>query len=133
MFKNTSPNELLYKSLECLNLCHLIQFDHDNKPISFSEEELAILKFTKKGNFFFEQIESVKEDNHVNNYFILNINGELKRYQCLEIIEFTSSRKRMSIIVKDEKNEIYMFTKGADDILKDYLKKEFEHDFKKLN
>ncbi len=45
--KNSVKNENLYKSLECLNICHLIQFDHENNPISFSEEELAILKFTK--------------------------------------------------------------------------------------
>lgn len=29
----------------------------------------------------------------------------------------------MSVIVKNQKNEVYMFTKGADDILKEYLKK----------
>lgn len=41
------------------------------------------------------------------------------------MIEFSSARKRMSVIVKNQKNEVYMFTKGADDILKEYLKKDF--------
>lgn len=35
-------------------------------------------------------------------------------YEILDVLSFDNVRKRMSIIVKNEKNEIYMLTKGAD-------------------
>jgi len=39
------------------------------------------------------------------------------------LIEFTSARKKMSVIVKNDKNEVFMFTKGADDILGSHVNK----------
>ena len=39
------------------------------------------------------------------------------KYELLNIIEFSSDRKRMSVIVKDEKGQIKVLTKGADSII----------------
>uniref|UniRef100_T1H1H5 Uncharacterized protein n=1 Tax=Megaselia scalaris TaxID=36166 RepID=T1H1H5_MEGSC len=36
------------------------------------------------------------------------------QYQRLHVLEFTSDRKRMSVIVRDERQEIYIYTKGAE-------------------
>lgn len=45
-------------------------------------------------------------------------NDETVEYRVLEKFEFTSDRKRMSVIVEfPEKNEIVMFTKGADNVM----------------
>ncbi|XP_044580312.1 phospholipid-transporting ATPase IF-like isoform X1 [Cotesia glomerata] len=35
-------------------------------------------------------------------------------FTCLEILEFTSERKRMSVIVQDSANELLLYSKGAD-------------------
>ncbi|CAG5102645.1 Similar to ATP11B: Probable phospholipid-transporting ATPase IF (Homo sapiens) [Cotesia congregata] len=35
-------------------------------------------------------------------------------FTCLEILEFTSERKRMSVIVQDSANELWLYSKGAD-------------------
>ncbi|QSL66579.1 hypothetical protein MERGE_000961 [Pneumocystis wakefieldiae] len=44
----------------------------------------------------------------------LNIHGKEEIYKILNILEFSSFRKRMSIIVRAPNNEIYLFCKGAD-------------------
>ncbi|KAL3616765.1 hypothetical protein CASFOL_039159 [Castilleja foliolosa] len=47
---------------------------------------------------------------------------EVKReYKLLNLLEFSSSRKRMSVIVSDEDGEIFLFCKGADDVIFDRL------------
>lgn len=49
------------------------------------------------------------------NYIELNVRGEKVVYELLEVIAF-SSRRRMSVLVRSicEKNDILLFTKGAD-------------------
>ena len=39
------------------------------------------------------------------------------KYELLNVIEFTSSRKRMSVIVRTPDNRIVCMTKGADSII----------------
>lgn len=48
----------------------------------------------------------------------LQINGSiLKKFKILEKFEFSSDRKRMSVIVEDENSQIWSFIKGADSIV----------------
>lgn len=50
----------------------------------------------------------------------LNIRGQKEKLKLLNIFEFNSDRKRMSVIVKD--GDIYkMYIKGADSIIKSRL------------
>ncbi|KAF2531321.1 hypothetical protein F2Q70_00031293 [Brassica cretica] len=50
------------------------------------------------------------------NLLELMFNGEMLRYEVLEILEFTSDRKRMSVVVKDSQNgKIILLSKGADE------------------
>ncbi|KAL3522967.1 hypothetical protein ACH5RR_015801 [Cinchona calisaya] len=47
---------------------------------------------------------------------------EVKReYKLLNLLEFNSSRKRMSVIVSNEDGEIFLFCKGADNVIFDRL------------
>jgi P-type E1-E2 ATPase len=48
---------------------------------------------------------------------------ELK-YKLLNVIEFTSARKRMTVIVRDSENRIRVMCKGADSIIIPLLKKD---------
>ncbi|XP_031494819.1 putative phospholipid-transporting ATPase 9 [Nymphaea colorata] len=47
------------------------------------------------------------------------ISGEKgeRSYELLHVIEFNSSRKRMSVIVKNEENQILLLSKGADSVM----------------
>ncbi|KAL8170451.1 hypothetical protein V2J09_022255 [Rumex salicifolius] len=46
-----------------------------------------------------------------------------REYRILNLLEFTSKRKRMSVIVRDEEGQIFLFCKGADSIIFDRLSK----------
>jgi magnesium-transporting ATPase (P-type) len=50
--------------------------------------------------------------------------GIVYKYELLNVIEFTSTRKRMSVIVKDQNNKIICMTKGADSIIIPRLRNE---------
>ena len=47
--------------------------------------------------------------------------GEMEEYQVLNVIEFTSARKRMSIIVRTPSGAIKMFIKGVDSVILERL------------
>jgi len=47
--------------------------------------------------------------------------GETLRYEILNVIEFTSARKRMSVIVKTPEGKIKIFCKGADSVIYERL------------
>ncbi|RZC48296.1 hypothetical protein C5167_041254 [Papaver somniferum] len=40
-----------------------------------------------------------------------------RKYKLLNLLEFSSSRKRMSVIVTDEDGQIFLFCKGADSVI----------------
>lgn len=42
----------------------------------------------------------------------------LRSYQLLNALEFTSARKRMSVIVRDREGRILLLSKGADRFVK---------------
>ncbi|KAJ3362384.1 phospholipid transporting ATPase [Allomyces arbusculus] len=52
---------------------------------------------------------------------VLSVHGVTKLYDVLEIIEFNSTRKRMSVIVRDPDRGLLLLTKGADSIIFDRL------------
>eukprot|EP01129_Flabellula_baltica_P012096 TRINITY_DN5407_c0_g1_i1.p1 TRINITY_DN5407_c0_g1~~TRINITY_DN5407_c0_g1_i1.p1 ORF type:complete len:1031 (-),score=195.89 TRINITY_DN5407_c0_g1_i1:231-3302(-) len=61
------------------------------------------------------------------NQFVLNnrlidsvectVLGEKRRYEILQILDFTSSRKRMTVFVRDEDDVIRAYIKGSDDVI----------------
>ncbi|KAF9014178.1 phospholipid-translocating ATPase [Cyathus striatus] len=62
---------------------------------------------------------------------------DIEKYELLNILEFTSARKRMSVVLRkldDEDNRLFLLTKGADNVIferlkegDDALKQETEH------
>lgn len=57
-----------------------------------------------------------------NDGIIVNVMGEEREYQVLNILEFNSSRKRMSAILRMPNGKIMLFCKGADSIIYSRLK-----------
>ncbi|WOK91550.1 putative phospholipid-transporting ATPase 8 [Canna indica] len=56
-----------------------------------------------------------------------------RTYELLNTIEFSSARKRMSVIVKTNENQLLLFCKGADSVIFERLAKQgqlFEHNTK---
>lgn len=59
----------------------------------------------------------------------LDIQGEEQFLQELAVLEFSSDRKRMSVLVRAANNKIYCFTKGAENVMFDRMAK--DEDLKK--
>ena len=50
---------------------------------------------------------------------IVNMKENKETYELLHILDFTSERKRMSILIKDQQGSILLLCKGADSIIFD--------------
>lgn len=100
-------------------IAHTVMVEvHDGKSgysVS-SPDELALINFAKMAGFTFEGTDE-------NNILRISNNGNILQYQVLHTLEFNSARKRMSVIVKDNNNQIILYTKGADSIIYARLKK----------
>lgn len=57
------------------------------------------------------------------------IDGRLTQYEYLGTIEFNSDRKRMSVVVRLPNRKIYVFTKGADNVMLNLFDEDQEKKF----
>lgn len=124
------PNHHNYENLEKfllhMALCHTIILDErTGRYNASSPDELALVNAAK---FFGAEFLKRDEDNVMQ----INFLGERRQYRLMNILEFTSTRKRMSIIVEDLNSHdpvtghhtIYVLTKGADSIIIPRLSRE---------
>jgi len=80
--------------------------------IASSPDELALTNAARHFGIVFED-----RDEH-NRIVIYNKNLDKRfYYELLNLIEFTSARKRMSVVVRTEEGKIICMTKGADSII----------------
>ncbi|KAL7670968.1 hypothetical protein ACOME3_005883 [Neoechinorhynchus agilis] len=51
-------------------------------------------------------------------FLSIDLNGKIVKFKLLNVLEFTSARKMMSVIVQNcESNDIFLYCKGADDVV----------------
>ena len=104
--------ETLEKFIVILAVCHSLIVEKKDGVIIYnanSPDELALTNAARYFGYVFED----RDEN--GNIVIHNTITDTKIvYELLNIIEFTSARKRMTIIVKDPNNKILCITKGAD-------------------
>ena len=81
-----------------------------------SPDEMALVSFARSQNYIF--LDRTSDD-----YIILEINKEKIKYKILNILEYSSERKRMSIICENPNGDIYHYIKGADSTIEKLLKK----------
>jgi phospholipid-transporting ATPase len=102
--------------LTCLATCHTVITDaKEIKDVvyqSSSPDEMALVNAARHFKYFF-----TGRDIHNNVY--LEINGKQVSYQLLNLLEYSSERKRMSVILKCPDNKIRLFSKGADSIIRE--------------
>lgn len=99
-----------------LALCHTIVIDEKTRKYNASSpDELALVNAAK-----FFGCEFVKRDEE--NNMQISFKGAIFKFRLMNILEFTSARKRMSVIVEDLQSGGYLLlTKGADSIVKERL------------
>jgi len=107
---NSAINEFLLGI--ALNHNILPETDEISKEVVFtgpSPDEVALLFAIKDLGFEFLEKKGEK--------LIISVNGNRAEYEILFQFDFSSERKRSSIIVKDQMGNIKLFMKGADDII----------------
>eukprot|EP00347_Sterkiella_histriomuscorum_P005590 403356030 len=109
-----SPNYYyLQNFFEILAVCHTIIVEEKDGELVYnasSPDELALVNAAKYFDYTFVGRD---EDNNIT----INIKGKVKKFKLLNLIEFTSTRKRMTVIVRGEDGKIKVMCKGADSII----------------
>lgn len=62
--------------------------------------------------------------NKTNQQIDIEVMGQPERYTPLKVLEFNSTRKRMSVIVREPEGRVLMLTKGADSVIYQRLRKD---------
>lgn len=135
---NEPRADVIQKFLRLLAICHtaIPEVDEETGRISYeaeSPDEAAFVIAARELGFeFFERTQtsiSVRELDPTYG------NKVERTYKLLSILEFSSSRKRMSVIVRDEEGKLLLLSKGADSVMferlsetgREYVKQTKEH------
>ncbi|GMM27567.1 hypothetical protein DAMA08_002830 [Martiniozyma asiatica (nom. inval.)] len=119
--EKSEQSKLNREFMRILALCHTAVLEYkdpedidDETVINYSAEspdEVALVSAARDMGFVFAGKQG-------NNYLVYDaLNDEYTTYNILCILPFDSTRKRMSIILKMEDDEVHVFTKGADNII----------------
>jgi phospholipid-translocating ATPase len=100
------PDGISLKDLEYQDIMYKAQ----------SPDEAALVDGARNLGFTFVTRES--------DTVVVDILGKKETYKILNVLEFNSSRKRMSVIIQKQSGEIVLLCKGADNIIYDRLTRE---------
>ncbi|GLG92826.1 Phospholipid-transporting ATPase [Gryllus bimaculatus] len=100
-----------------LALCHTVQMDaappNNNAPAAdcltyqaSSPDEKALTEAAARVGVVFLGEEG--------DFASVQVKGEVRRYRKLDVLEFSSDRKRMSVVVEDEAGNVVLLCKGAE-------------------
>eukprot|EP01132_Coremiostelium_polycephalum_P003717 gene3717-4630_t len=117
-----SQSQYLKEFFTCLAICNtvIIEKTQEGADLNYNpstipnyqsaspDEEALTLTAAKYGIVL-----KSKEDNIVT----VQVNGKDERYEILNLLEFNSYRKRMSVIVRTEQGQIRLYCKGADSVI----------------
>lgn len=116
---NNSERAHVEKALILLSLCHNVIVQKKNEQLVYnasSPDELALINFAK---FCGVEYRGIDEHNNVTIFY----KEELK-YKLEFELEFNSTRKRQSVILRDEKSKkVILLCKGADSFIFDRIRK----------
>ncbi|KMZ65115.1 putative Phospholipid-transporting ATPase [Zostera marina] len=137
---NEPNSDVIRLFFQILAVCHTAIPELNEETNSFtyeveSPDEGAFLVATRE--FGFEFCKRTQTSIFVHEKYHPSGNTIQREYKILNLLEFNSKRKRMSVIVKDDVGQILLFCKGADSIIFDRLadngKKYLEETTKQLN
>lgn len=98
-----------------LAVCHTVmteknEFDPSMNDLKAeSPDEAALVSVARDVGFVFKS--------RTRNRLFLEVFGDPREFELLHTIGFTSSRKRMSCIVRSDTGRLFMVTKGADNVI----------------
>ena len=77
---------------------------------SSSPDEIALANFGKYCGYAYQGMDE-------QGYMILKIKQDEVKFKRHYVLEFNSKRKRQSVIFEEPNGEVWLFTKGADNIM----------------
>uniref|UniRef100_A0A0A0LVP6 Phospholipid-transporting ATPase n=1 Tax=Cucumis sativus TaxID=3659 RepID=A0A0A0LVP6_CUCSA len=127
---------VIQKFLQLLAICHtaLPEIDEKTGKISYeaeSPDEAAFVIAARE--FGFEFYERSQTSISLREFDPTSAKKVERSYQLLDVLEFNSTRKRMSVIIRDSKGKLLLLCKGADSVMFERLAKnrcEFEEQTK---
>ncbi|KAE9449131.1 hypothetical protein C3L33_18968, partial [Rhododendron williamsianum] len=117
---NQPDSDFIQKFFRVLAICHTAIPDVDNESgvITYeaeSPDEAAFVIAARELGFeFFE-----RKQTSISLHELDNESGNKvdRSYQLLQVLEFSSARKRMSVIVRNPENQLLLLCKGADSVM----------------
>lgn len=112
----TKHAAILHEFMIMLSACHTVIPEKIDNTIVYhaaSPDERALVDGARKFGYIFET--------RTPTYVEIIALGEKLKYEVLNVIEFTSARKRMSIILRTPDGKIKIYCKGADSVIYERL------------
>ncbi|KAK6027057.1 phospholipid-translocating P-type ATPase, flippase [Ostertagia ostertagi] len=104
----TKTGSQIRELLTMMAVCHTVVPEDKDGELSYqcsSPDEGALVRGAAAQGFVFHTRKPKK------------VLGEDEAYEVLDVIDFTSDRKRMSVVVRDPSGRIKLYTKGADTVI----------------
>ncbi|XP_061340720.1 putative phospholipid-transporting ATPase 9 [Gastrolobium bilobum] len=124
---NEPDADVIRNFFRLLAICHtaIPEVDEDTGNVSYeaeSPDEAAFVIAAREVGFEFYK----RTQTSLSMYELDPVSGDKveRVYKLLNVLEFNSSRKRMSVIVKDEEGRIVLLCKGADSVMFERLAKD---------
>ncbi|KAL4838348.1 hypothetical protein H8958_010196, partial [Nasalis larvatus] len=128
-FKKCSIAGVTYPTAPCIQefltllaVCHTVVPEKDGDNIIYqasSPDEAALVKGAKKLGFVFTARTPFS--------VIIEAMGQEQTFGILNVLEFSSDRKRMSVIVRTPSGRLRLYCKGADNVIFERLSKDSKY------
>ena len=132
-------NEIINEFITLLSVCHSIIPEYPlgkDGPVVYnasSPDEKALVMLAKNIHYYFHEghvqiLEFQGYDTQIDGHrFYLNIFGKDHKFDVFNMLEFTSKRKRMSVICRDPRdNKMKLYCKGADNVIYQRLSSKYK-------
>ncbi|KAI7750020.1 hypothetical protein M8C21_000888 [Ambrosia artemisiifolia] len=122
---NDPHSDVIQKFFRVLAICHtaIPEVNKDTGELSYeaeSPDEAAFVIAAKEVGFEFFQ----RTQTSISLHEFENGRTVDRTYELLNMIEFSSARKRMSVIVRNAENQLFLLCKGADSVMFEKLSKD---------
>ncbi|RXN34669.1 phospholipid-transporting ATPase IB-like isoform X9 [Labeo rohita] len=110
--KNHPTSPQICEFLTMMAVCHTVVPEREGNQIIYqasSPDEGALVKGAKSLGFVF----TARTPHSV----IIEARGKEQSYELLNVLEFSSNRKRMSVIVRTPTGKLRLYCKGADNVI----------------
>ncbi|XP_048122177.1 phospholipid-transporting ATPase IB isoform X2 [Alosa alosa] len=110
--KNHPTSPQICEFLTMMAVCHTVVPEREGNQIIYqasSPDEGALVKGAKGLGFVF----TARTPDSV----IIEARGKEKSFELLNVLEFSSNRKRMSVVVRTSNGKLRLYCKGADNVI----------------